>query len=516
MSAPLAALTLLVVAAAPALGDLAARWADAEGHYGHGPLVVAASAWLAWRARGRLAATAGGSHALGPAVLLLAAATIVVGRLEDVAALVNGALVVGLFGLALTFLGAGAARVLAFPIGFLLFAVPAPPAVIDAFTFHLKVVATWLTVAVLDAARLPVVVEGSALHFPGATVTVADACSGLKTATSLTAMAALFAHLQPSRLRAALIAGLALPIAVLANAARVLFLSGLVAWWGPEVLEGPLHDGSGLVVYAVAMAALLALHAPATDPAPDAAAAEGRRPLRELVASLTPGRAVVTLGPLALAAVASVTLSAALALAPPRDPGDLATARMPLSAGAWRGELLPLGGDVLRVLGTRDARMQRHTRPGLPGAVDLYVTHSGGDVFRVAHPPARCFEGGGYLEVQRDVVPLSLGPGLDDARVNRLLFQRGDERVLVYTWYRVDGRDVPSYVDYRLASFLRRLGPYRSAGSMVRLSTVVEADALEAADERVRAFAAEALAPMLAPLDPLTRGENHVEERVRE
>lgn len=492
-STAVVAAALLAVACAPALVDMARRWFEAEGHYGHGPLVVAASAWLAWRARGRLAAAPAGSHPLGLVVVALAAAAIGVGRLEDVAALVNLGLVLALAGLSLTVLGPARTRVLAFPLGFLCLAVPLPPFALDAVTFRLKLVAAWLTVKVVEAAQVPVVAEGGTLNFEGATVTVADACSGLKTVMSLTAMAALFAHLQATRARAALIAGLALPLAVLANAARVLFLCGLVAWAGPEALEGPLHEGSGLVVYAVAMIVLLALHAPAPASHPPVAPPAARPRV-----TTTPARAALALAPLACAAALSLGLAVAAALAPAPDPDDLATARMPLSVGAWRGALLPLGEDVLRVLRTRDARMQRHTRAGLAGEVDLYVTHAADDVFRVAHPPARCFEGGGYLEVQRAVAPLPLADRVVQA--NRLVFQRGDEVVLVYTWYRVDGRDVPSYVDYRLASFLRRLGPYRGGGSMVRLSTIVGEGGLEAADARLRAFGAEALTAALAPL----------------
>lgn len=514
----LLALGLLALACAPDLVDMVTRWLDAEGHYGHGPLVPLCSAWLAWRARGQLIGAAGApdavwSRPLGLLLVTLAALVVVVGRLEDVAALVNGAAVLALFGLSLALLGLPRTRVLAFPLGFLFFAVPLPPAVLDAATFQLKLLATWLTVGVLEVAQVPVVTEGGTLHLAGVTVTVADACSGLKTALSLTAMAALFAHLQATRARAALTLALALPIAVVANVARVLALCGLVAWWGPDVLEGPLHDGSGLVVYAVALGALLAVHAPADDDhdhdhddvavavaggasrvAPRAAGAEP-----EVLPS--PACQALSVAPLALAAVLSLTLSLAAALAPAPDPSELATARLPLDAGGWTGTLLPLGDEVFGILGTRDARMQRHTRPGLGGEVDLYVTHSAGDVFRVAHPPARCFEGGGYLELQRAVVDLPVGER--HVPVNRLVFRRGEEVVLVYTWYRVDGRDVPSYLDYRLASFLRRLRPYRSGGSMVRLSTVVGAagvDDLDAADARVRALGAEALPALLAPL----------------
>jgi EpsI family protein len=472
---PAVALALLAVACAPGLLDMPAGW-------------------LAWRARDRLRRLPTASAGVGLVALLAAAPLAVVALVEDVALLANGAFLLGLVGLCLLFLGAARTRVLAPPLALLAFMVPLPGFALDGITFHLKLLAARLAAAAFDLLGVPAILEGGTLHFARVSVTVADACSGVRTLVSLCALGALFACLQPSAGRSVVVAALAGPLAIVANLARVLLLCGIALTLGPDALRGALHDLTGVAVYAVALTGLLAVHRPGDEPAPPAEA-----PPPWTFAAPSRGRVAVVLGVWAALAAASLTLGALRAAAAPPPSTELATSRVPRAIGAWTGIDIPLSERVYEVLKTKDAVMRRYSRPGVAGAVDLYVTHSAEDIFRIAHAPERCFTGTGHAIAERGETTLSIGDRL--MAVNRMVFVRSDATTLVFAWYRVQNVDVPDYTRYRLDTFMRQVRIGEAGGSMIRLSTSVDVAGMSAAEARVRTFCAEALGPALAPLE---------------
>src|SRR2546425_2407217 len=107
---------------------------------GHGPFIIAASLWLVWQSRERLKATKiSPAPVFGWAVLLSGLVLMYLARIQQ------GVLFAEVFSLILVIVGsvlltAGwpVFRVLAFPIGFLLFTIPMPDWIIDAATIPLK------------------------------------------------------------------------------------------------------------------------------------------------------------------------------------------------------------------------------------------------------------------------------------------------------------------------------------------------------------------------------------------
>ena len=66
--------------------------------------------------------------------------------------------------------------------------------------------------------------------------------------------------------------------------------------------------------------------------------------------------------------------------------------------------------------------------------------------------------------------------------------------------YRLNGKDVASYFDYRITSFLTRLQRQTSSGCMIRLTIAVEAGGTAAAERHIATFASEALKQLLEPI----------------
>jgi exosortase len=227
---------------------------------GHGPLIILASLYLLWQSRARLAALPaapapawGWAALLGGLVLMFLARTQGVLPVEALSAL---PVIIGS-----VLLGAGwkALRALAFPIGFLIFAVPVPDWLIDAATVPLKVLISDLTTQALYLADYPVAQNGVLIMIGGYKVLVKDACSGMNSIFSLSALGVFYVHMfrRGAKWRGALLLLSIFPIAFIANFIRVIALVLTAYYAGPDLVEGAVHDITGIGLFVIALALLL-------------------------------------------------------------------------------------------------------------------------------------------------------------------------------------------------------------------------------------------------------------------
>jgi exosortase D (VPLPA-CTERM-specific) len=496
-----AALVLGAVAFRPGVTDMVERWTATDSYYGHGPLIPLVSGWLVWRERAALARIPRGSSALGLAAVAAAVAVLAFSLLEDIHFTQNFALVLAIAGVALTLLGAPLVRATWFALAYLCVAVPLPQMVVANLTFSLKMLAAQLSVAAISAAGFPVVLDGATIHLASTSVTVEDVCSGLRTMVALVALSLIFAYFERSRWKAALTLALAVPIAIVANIVRILILCVFSAYGLRAAHEGPGHEATGLAVFAVALLLLSGIRSlPGGAPGGEGS---GDAP-RPSPAPAAPAPPVVHGGPsgartaallvlLGLGAAAALALSGGAAAAEKTE----RTRAIPAAIAGWTGDDIPLSRRTFELLETEDVLMRTFRRGGLAAPVDLYVIHAA-DSRKVAHPPEMCFSGGGYVARESGVAALEVGGRPVPA--NRMLLARGRSTLLVYYWYRLDGRDTAGYLDHQLEHLLRKLRRERREGSMIRLSTPVGADGIRAAEARLATFAREVMPGVLAVL----------------
>ena len=98
------------------------------------------------------------------------------------------------------------------------------------------------------------------LELPNTTLAVAEACSGIRSLVSLITLSVVLAYFTERRvwIRSAIVAA-SIPIAVVANAARVAGTGLASHWFGRAAAEGFFHGFSGWLMFAVAFAGLLAV-----------------------------------------------------------------------------------------------------------------------------------------------------------------------------------------------------------------------------------------------------------------
>jgi len=229
-------------------------WATDQG--AHGPIVLATGLWLL--AREWLAARPYFQPPSGKVVaavfipmLLLYFISRVSHIVETEGYLMYGLVVATIF----SFVGWKALKIMWFPLLYLLFVFPPPETIVAIVTNPLKVALSQWAVSLLYWLGYPIAAAGVTIQIGQYQLLVADACSGLNSLISLSAIALFYVYLRHSaNLSYALLMFLAIiPVAVFANFIRILILVLLTYYAGEAAAQGFLHDFAGMTMFMTAL-----------------------------------------------------------------------------------------------------------------------------------------------------------------------------------------------------------------------------------------------------------------------
>jgi exosortase len=232
----------------PTVVGLIRDWSDPN--FSHGYLVPFVSGYMVWQRKDLILWSGSKSSYWGLLVLAGGILLHMAGRIGAEHFTQNVSMILTLWALGFYLLGWSAARRLAVPCLYLLFMVPVPAILWNQISFPMQLLASKWAVAAIGLLNIPVLREGNAIHLAGTTLEVVDACSGLRSLTSLLALSAAFAYVSPLRKTAKWVLFLsAAPVAIGANILRLTTTAVLVQVKGPAVALGFLHDVSGVVVF---------------------------------------------------------------------------------------------------------------------------------------------------------------------------------------------------------------------------------------------------------------------------
>ena len=255
---------ILAVVAAFLYGGILARLVDDWLHdpnYSHGFLVPLFSAFLVWRNRRALSRLPAKPTWWGLAGIAGALMVLVVGKLGAELFLTRSSFVLLLAGMVLYFLGWRWLRALLFPLAFLFLMIPIPALLFDQISLPLQFFASHVASSLLALVGVPVLRDGNIIRLPAMTLEVAEACSGIRSLMSLVALAIIYGYLlEPTIWRRVALAVAAVPIAVIANALRIMGTGLLVEYGSPEMATGFFHAFSGWLVFVMALFLLFAFH----------------------------------------------------------------------------------------------------------------------------------------------------------------------------------------------------------------------------------------------------------------
>lgn len=247
--------------------DMVAIWWRSE-TFTHAFLVPPIAAWLAWRRRAALRGLAARQMPWMLLPIALAAMLWLLAELASVAA-ASQAMLVALIVLSVPALfGWATARVLAFPLGFLFFAVPVGEFLVPTLINH----TADFTVAALRATGVPVYREGNDFVIPSGSWSVVEACSGVRYLIASLMVGTLYAYLNYQRLskRLAFVA-VAIVMPIVANWLRAYMIVMIGHLSGNKLAVGVDHLIYGWVFFGVVIGLMFWVGARWADPEPGTA-----------------------------------------------------------------------------------------------------------------------------------------------------------------------------------------------------------------------------------------------------
>jgi EpsI family protein len=480
------------------------RFMEGESYYTHAPLVPLVSLIMAVLLIRHTRIPVRRRPVLGGAVLGAGLLFHLFASLARVNFASGFSIIAVVAGLVLMLWGTTALRRLWFPVAFLFFMVPLPQVSIYQLNFRLKMLAADLGVTAANV--LGVAAEqnsNTVLLLGGKTLTIANVCGGLRTLISLIAFGALYAYV--CKLRGLWRLGLfamSVPVAVAANAIRIVTLIVVADVWNPEVATGFFHDFSGLMVYGLAFGMMfgvehlvLSIRKGLGRPAKVVPLFHGieRDPDDEdqwprmlgAAASPTGWTAVV----LVLAAAAGANwLNQSV---PPVWTGEIAASAVPetltVTGRELKGHDLPVEQSVMDILETDDILLRKYVARGSP-PISFQLVFSK-DNRKGTHPPDVCLEGGGWDIVAKGAVRLRDVEGRGTVPCREILAQKGGERVYHLYTYCCGDMYTPSFWEQQMWILLNGLLKRNASGALVEVSVPVDAD-LEEARRSCRQFMA--------------------------
>ena len=144
------------------------------------------------------------------------------------------------------FLGRKWMAAAAFPFAFLIFMVPMPDRVADFLETASKLASTEAASMFFNISGTPVLRDGTFFHLPNITIEVAQECSGIRSSWVLFITSLLAANMflkKPWR-RTVLVAAV-IPLGILRNGLRIVFIGLLCVHFGPEMIHSIFHKRGG-------------------------------------------------------------------------------------------------------------------------------------------------------------------------------------------------------------------------------------------------------------------------------
>ncbi len=157
---------------------------------------------------------------------------------------------------------------------------------------------------------------------------------------------------------------------------------------------------------------------------------------------------------------------------------------VPETVAQWRGIDVPLEERQYRLLETRDVLLRRYQARG--GDAVLACVAVAGPENKAAHPPEVCYRGQGWTieaHVAWDVTLAGRVRPLEE-----LVISQEGARELVWSWYRVGAEETASWWREQWLALLARLRRAPTPAALLRFSTPLRDDDLDATRRRLASF----------------------------
>jgi exosortase len=252
---------LLLLSYGVVLARAAKLWVQ-DLNMSHGMLVPVLVGYVIWQERHALRTVKASHNRFGLVLMTAGAILLCMGppTLDTFASATRLAFVLSLTGTILYLRGFATIRFLSYPLLLSLMMFPLPDFVLQRLTLPLQMSASRLAEQLLEWFGYSVLREGNILYLPGQTLSVAEACSGMRSLMALTFLAQAYVYLFDRRPWMRLVIALCvIPIAVFANGIRIM-ATAIAGSYRSEWAHGTFHDSTAWAVFAVAFVCIVAAH----------------------------------------------------------------------------------------------------------------------------------------------------------------------------------------------------------------------------------------------------------------
>lgn len=488
--------TILGYLYADSLRFLGEAWL--EDNNSHGPFIPLISLYMIWLRWERVQSIVPHGRWWGVPIVMVGLFVYAVGQFAAMHAVVHVSFWLVIVGMLTCAIGLSGISRIAFPLLYLLAAIPPPVFLQYELSSRLQLWSSALGIGFLQSIGVMAFREGNVIDLGRIQLQVVEACSGLRYLFSLTTLTILGAYLyRESVWKRVLLVLSSIPISILLNGFRIGAIGLLVEYYGSGAAEGFTHFFEGWVIF-VASLGLLCLEmwllsriGSLGPPRPFVQLIglpeSGHHPVYSSGIRLSP--APFSTGLILLALSIPVASSLAPQEFPP--PERRSFADFPLQLDVWQGVSSPLDRQYLDALQLDDYVLADYTATEQP-PVNVYVAYyQSPKKGRSSHSPRQCIPGGGWEIMSLEPLRMDRVSGpMSGQEVNRAVIQKGGHKQIVYYWFKQRDRWITSEYVVKFFLFWDSLTRRRADGALVRLTSAVHAGESEAVvDKRLQDMA---------------------------
>lgn len=252
---------LIAISYANVLRRLFEQWVTND-DMSHGMFVPILVGFIVWQRREQLLKISAQPSLWGIPLLLFGALMLCIGppSLPTFAFMTRMALLFTVVGAILALCGQQTLKALSYPLLLSVLMIPIPGFLYERVTLPLQFIASASAEHILEFIGFSVLREGNILHIPNQTLSVVEACSGLRSLLSLSFLGQAYIYLFDDKAWMRWVVALIIfPIAIFANALRIV-ASAIMGQYNKDLLHGVFHDSTAWVVFVVAFFCLLIVH----------------------------------------------------------------------------------------------------------------------------------------------------------------------------------------------------------------------------------------------------------------
>jgi exosortase len=227
----------------------------------HGKLVIPISALLVWFHRKKIREAPKAGSNWGLAFIAAGFLLVLLGTRAQQPRITMLAIPLLLFGMVLFLWGVQVARIMAFPIGFLVFMIPV--GALQQASFRLQFLITGAVQALSALAGIKVEAVGTTLRAVNGAwgFDIAEGCSGIHSLVAIIMMTAVYTHIfEKVWWKKLVLLALSIVFAIIANVGRIFTIILIAKAGHPELAGGIYHEYSGFISYFVALGAMVFCH----------------------------------------------------------------------------------------------------------------------------------------------------------------------------------------------------------------------------------------------------------------